>query len=232
MLTLLKILANIWSIITNAINAGLTWIKENPKLAAAIFILLVSNLVSAWYSYGWGVDKTTAKYAEIIKEKDVLISKYEADIQERDTKIKQVEADSKIAADKAKSETDKKAEQLTVAQKEFARRLDEERKKRQTGTQSVTVVNPATQDNVNVTLEGNEVVCSRFHDAFVESVNEMIKVIYTVDSSTLAPATLITVPHTVGVENTPQSIVESPGTNRNLTNSEKTTPTIPIEKTQ
>lgn len=225
-LAILKFLGIIRSFFAALFKGIFDWIKANPKLAATILCLAILSAASVWAGYTWATNKLTAHYEQIIKDKDRLITKYEADIKERDTKILQVEADSKKAADLAVGEVLKKSDQLNAAAKEFARKLAEERKLRgSSATTSVVIQSPETHKPVTVTLDKDEVICSRFHDAFFISIKDMIKIANT-------PVSIPAVPNTAPAKNTPQSSVESPAANGNLPDKaievEKAKPAIPI----
>lgn len=175
----------IWTFVTEAATAALAWCKLHPKSALVILALAVSNVITGWYFYGVGVDKTTASFKTIIADKDQQITKYKADIKERDEKILKVEADSKTAAEEAaKAIVSRKAE-LVKAKNEFERKLAEEKKKRSVGTGSITVTNPVTNHPIEVTVEKDEVICGRYHDAFLDSINSMVGIINT--TGILAP---------------------------------------------
>jgi hypothetical protein len=210
MLAILEILINIKKFLTGILTSIFSWMREHPKMTLVIILLVLTNLGSSWYSYHWGFDRATTEDTKIIKAKDVLISKYEGDIKERDLKILEVEADSKEDADIATEIIANKIILLNKTKTEFTTKLNQEIAKRNASVSSVTVVSPETKNTVMVTLDRDEVICSRFHDAFLDSINLMVKISNSGTNTIKLENGIKTVPSTVPAENYSPTLLESP----------------------
>lgn len=208
MLTILGILGDIWAIVTSAIKSGLDWVKENPKVAALLFLVLFTNFGTYFYTHKWTTEQVKAEYVDILAIKDAKINQFEKDIEQRETKLKEVEASSKSAADTAALLIAGKEAALNTAKNDFQRKLQIEIDKRaKTPNTSIVVVSPQTNSKVVITLDGDEVICSRFHDAFLDSINEEVNIANSTPN--LKEST---------------SLAQSPGTTENVTSTIPGTP--------
>jgi len=171
---LVKVLSKVWDALKAILSTLVTVAKDHPKETMIVVLLIVTNVLSSLWWYHNGIADQLKKDQALLDEKTALIDKFEADVKARDTKVKQVEADSKIAADKAQAEISKRDKKYAQAKTEFERQLAEEIAKRGHGPGSTTVVSPETGNKVVVTLEKDEVICSRFHDSFLDSINSMV----------------------------------------------------------
>ena len=146
----------------------INWCRANPKLAIAILILVISNAF-AWH-YG-GVHQAkkdavriTALVAEVKKANDETTA--------RNTKISQLEKDSKTQAETTEKALADNKKQMAGIVDDFKKKLAQEKAK----NRKITVVDPGTKKDVEVEINpAGQVVCSRLHDTFGETLNEMVK---------------------------------------------------------
>lgn len=208
MLTILEIFSDIWKIITNMVKAVTGWVAENPKAAGLIALMVISNFATMYFTHKWTKEEVIESYTEIIKVKDAKISQYEQDVEQREAKVKQVEADSKVAADNAAAIIKAKDAEYALARTDYQRKLQAEIEKRKGET--VIVTDPTTQSPINVTIDNGEVICSRFHDAFLDSINSLISTANNPISVVPAVLPVSTKNATPTVSDAPKGSVDSP----------------------
>jgi seryl-tRNA synthetase len=158
------------------ITGLLALIAKYPVQFIVGAVLVAAMAGSFFYGKTVGTKKEAARLESVIAKKDKAIGMYQELEAARTKRIKELEESTKVAGDEAERTINALNASIKANATKYAKDLAAERKKRSEGNQTVTVVNPETKDTVQVTLEGAEVICSRFSDAFASSVNEQVEV--------------------------------------------------------
>lgn len=181
-LSLLSLFVKVRELITGLFVGLFQLVAKYPIPVACLVALVITNIVT----YNWSATRTetkvSAKYEKVVKDLNakitdltIQIKNYETLDKVRQAKIKELEESTVAAAESYKKAIDQATQKLVTLDKSWSTKLSKEIKVREASAQSVKVVNPVTKQEVNVTLEGNEVVCSRFHDSFSEGINDLVR---------------------------------------------------------
>lgn len=172
-----KFAGEMFKIAFEAAAAFLKWVREHPKQALALAILIVA-IVCTWWVTDWYVTKKVhAEDEKVIAALQAQVEKANRETKERDAKIARIEADSKVQADKFAADTKEANARMDKIVSEYTAKLNAEKKKNKVLIVKVPSGVPGSTATTDVPVEinqNNQVVCSRFHDAFTESVNQLV----------------------------------------------------------
>lgn len=153
---------------------GLKWLLEMvvkyPKQAAAIVLVAVA----AYFFYGWAYDRGASSRDKEVAELKAKVATYEEQIRQQNVKIAKLETDSKAAADTNAAEVKTLNEKLGVMVTNYKLAVADAAKwKAKYANRDVVVVDHGGKP-IEVRIQDNQVVCNRFYDEYVESVNTIV----------------------------------------------------------
>lgn len=177
LLSLAKLAASFIQAGLELLRAGLNWIKEHPRTTLAFTVAVVLMVVTFKLTVNYTEKKVWAEANIKISKLQTELDKANRETEARNLKIAKLESDSTtFAEDMAKRLEDANA-QLRKTVGKYEARLSEEKAKAKEGGRIVYVNVPGDPGPpIEVEVRNREVVCSKFSDAFLNTVNEIIDI--------------------------------------------------------
>lgn len=168
---ILKAIKEFFTMVFAAIARVLKWIRENPKKFGVIVLVAVS-IATTFYLTRWYTTTKVWKEANVVIE--VLrkeVEKANAETKKRDEKIEKIEKLSKEESDLFEADLKASKERVKKLIADYEKKLQQERD----NNTIIVVTDPNSKKPIEVEInKDGEVVCSRFHNTFVDTVNKLV----------------------------------------------------------